>query len=133
MAKQQIYSIRPQVDKETTAFVSAEEAWFWFVQAQLAKESGARITMGKGNIPRPCEPIDILRILDRLYRTRRLLMDHIHVLKHYGLRQMRPDADRVKEMRASTLWDEAMLCLSLPLINKGIVSAPLSDFMEAAE
>lgn len=133
MAMNEIHPIEKQKAENTTPFDSVEEAWFWFVQAQLAKESGARITMGQSVTPRPCEPIDVLRVLDRLYRQRRLLMDHVHVLKHYGLRQMAPDPERVREMRANMLWKEAMLRMAPVLIRKGIVKEPFHAFMEAAE
>lgn len=133
MATKKIHSTGRQTEQNTTPFSSTEEAWFWFVQAQLAKESGARIKMGQSPMPRPCEPIDVLRVLDRLYRQRRLLIDHIHVLKHYGLRQMAPDPERIKEVRASVLWQEAMLRMAPVLIRKGIVKETFHRFMEAAE
>ena len=37
-------------------FPSAEEAWFWFIQAQEAKAAGARVRAGLGLTERPCEP-----------------------------------------------------------------------------
>ncbi len=121
-----------QTDKATTPFVSAEEAWFWFIQAQAARNDGARFSMGQSLVARPCEPLDILRVLDRLYRQRRLLMDHLLVLRHYGRRLMAPDNRRVKEMRAFTIWNEAMARLELALMNKGIVAGTFAS-MEAAE
>ena len=133
MANKKLYASRRQPDVETTPFLSVEEAWFWFVQAQLAKNDGARVTAGQALIGRPCEPIDIYRAVDRLYRQRRLLRDHLYVLKHYGCRQMRPDDTRVKEMRAARLWHEAMERLALPLERKGIVATPMMAYMEAAE
>ena len=48
-------------DDNTVPFVSTEEAWFWFVQAQEARSSGARIVAGRGTVPRPCEPLDMMR------------------------------------------------------------------------
>lgn len=105
----------------TTAFTSAEEAWFWFIDAQEARNSGARIMAGAGLYNRPCEPVDILKILDRLYRTRRLLRDHLLVLRHYGRRKMAPDARRAKEKRAATLWKEALSILEDSLVAKNIV------------
>lgn len=106
---------------ETTPFESAEEAWFWFVAAQAAKNDGARFVSGAGLCPRPCEPVDILKVLDRLYRQRRLLRDHLLVLRHYGRRHMAPDAARVKEIRAYYLWREALDRIEDILISKGIV------------
>lgn len=102
-------------------FESAEEAWFWFMTAQAAKNDGARITAGQGLVGRPCEPADILQALSRLYRQRRLQMDHIRVLKHYGERHMPPDPRRPRELRAFLIWSEALERLESALEAKGIV------------
>lgn len=108
----------------TVPFESAEEAWFWFIQAQQARNDGARFTAGLGLYPRPCEPADILKVLDRLHRNRRLLMEHLLVLRHYGRRKMPPDPQRPKEMRAHTIWKEALERLEPALESKGIVVKP---------
>lgn len=106
---------------ETIPFESAEEAWFWFIAAQEAKNAGARVVAGSGVFPRPCEPIDILKAVDQLHRKRRLLRDHILVLRHYGRRHMSPDPRRVKEARAHALWEEALERIEEVLISKKIV------------
>lgn len=105
----------------TTPFDSAEEAWFWFILAHEARQAGARIRAGAGLISRPCEPLDILRAADRLYRQRRLLRDHLLVLAHYGRRQMPPESNRPREIRDHGLWQEAFRILTPVLIAKGIV------------
>ncbi|MCB1650769.1 MAG: hypothetical protein KDI46_01820, partial [Alphaproteobacteria bacterium] len=102
-------------------FLSAEEAWFWFIAAQQARNDGARFVAGQGLCPRPCEPLDILKVLDRLYRQRRLLKDHLLVLRHYGRRHLAPDPRRIKEMRACTLWREALERIGAVLERKGII------------
>lgn len=107
---------------QATPFESAEEAWFWFIQAQQARNDGARFVSGLG-IARPCEPIDFLKIMDRLYRQRRLTMDHFKVLRHYGVRQLAPDRKRMKEMRAWHLWREALNRLTPILERKGIIES----------
>ena len=106
---------------ETMPFDDTEQAWFWFIQAQQARQDGARIRAGQGLFIRPCEPVDMLRILDRLYRQRRLLRDHLLVLAHYGRRMLAPDAARPQEARALLLWREAMDRLTPVLREKGIV------------
>ena len=106
---------------DSVPFVSTEEAWFWFVQAQEARSSGARIVAGRGTVPRPCEPLDMMREVDRLYRQRKLIRDHLHVLVHYGKRLMAPDPERRLEIRASSLWREALAFLDPVLREKGIV------------
>lgn len=102
-------------------FSTAEEVWFWFIIAQQARNDGARFTAGQSAKTRPCEPTDILKIVDRLYRNRRLVRDHLLVLRHYGRRQMPPDARRPKEYIASKLWKEAMERIEPVLIEKNII------------
>ena len=104
-----------------TPFTDAEEAWFWFIAAQEARDAGARIRAGSALLPRPCEPLDILKCVDRLYRNRVLGRDHLLVLRHYGRRRLRPDSFRAKEMRAHRLWMEAFDRLTPLLVKKGIV------------
>lgn len=125
---------KPQPVIEATPFNTTEEAWFWFIQAQAARSEGARFSAGLGTVTRPCEPMDILKVLDRLYRQRRVLMDHLLVLRHYGRRLMPPDPRRPKEMRAHSLWVEALERLHPLLERKGIVRNNVYPlFQEAAE
>ncbi len=121
MASKDKYTHTNQAENETVPFENVEEAWFWFIKAQEARNDGARFVAGQGLYPRPCEPIDILKALDRLYRNRRLLRDHLLVLRHYGRRQMPPDERRVKEARAYIIWTEALERLGPALERKGIV------------
>lgn len=123
MSPREPYTPKPVSGAETQAFESAEEAWFWFIQAQAARNDGARVSVGMGLVARPCEPIDILKVVDRLYRQRRLLMDHLLVLRHYGRRLMPPDARRVKEVKAHGLWIEALERITPILERKGIVQS----------
>jgi hypothetical protein len=67
-------------------FRSTEEAWFWSLRAQGAGGEGGGRAAGADEVPRPCEPIDLMRVVDRLYRQRRLARDHLLVLAHYGRR-----------------------------------------------
>lgn len=134
MASRQKYTHRTQEDVNLVPFADAEEAWFWFVTAQTAKNEGARYVSGQSVMPRPCEPNDILKVVDRLYRNRRLLRDHLLVLRHYGLRNMPPDWRRTKEQRAHHLWKQAMERIEPVLQSKGIVqNASPQPFWEAAE
>jgi len=112
---------RPASTAHALPFASAEEAWFWFVQAHEARHAGGRVLAGVGDVPRPCEPVDLLRTVDRLYRQRRLLRDHLCVLAHYGRRLAAPDPRRHQEARASSLWREAFDRLAPVLRGKGIV------------
>ena len=109
-------------NQQPIPFTTTEEAWLWFILAQEAKTDGARIVAGLSMSPRPCEPADILTCVERLYRNRRLTMDHLLVLRHYGKRQLPPDVARVKEARAHALWREALDRLEPVLVKKGIVA-----------
>lgn len=102
-------------------FESAEEAWFWFITAQQARNDGARFTAGGGLLQRPCEPVDILKVLDGLHRKRHLKRDHLLVLRHYGRRNMPPERRRQKEARAFYLWEEALERMTPVLERKGII------------
>jgi len=112
---------KPSFSTQGVPFNSAQEAWFWFIQAQQARNDGARFTTGLGT-PRPCEPIDFLKIMDDLYRKRRLTMDHFKVLRHYGIRGMPPELNRPKESRAWHLWREALSRMEPILERKGITA-----------
>lgn len=126
MSSKDRFTPKNQPDIKTTPFDNAEEAWLWFILAQEAKNEGARFTAGLSLMSRPCEPADILQCMERLYRNRRLVMDHLLVLRHYGKRQLPPDARRVKEARAYLLWHEALERLEPVLARKGIVRPKLS-------
>lgn len=123
-ARDKSYAPRPTPDVKVQPFESAEEAWFWFILANRARNEGARIVSGLGPEIRPCQPVDILRILDRLHRNRRLMLDHLLVLRHYGNRQIPPDPRRVREARACGLWREALQRIGEVLESKGIVVPP---------
>ena len=112
----------------TSPFDTVEDAWFWCVAGMTARSDGARITAGNADIPRPCEPIDILKVVDRLYRNRNITRDHIRVLKHYGVRTMAPDPRRPKEARSYTLWEEAMMRMETVLERKGIIYPSVDSF-----
>ena len=106
----------------TIPFTDAEEAWFWFIDASEARHQGARIVAGLATFPRPCEPVDIMKVVDRLYRQRRLLADHLRVLVHYGQRRQPPDHRRPAELKAVGLWQEALNIIEGILRLKGIVA-----------
>ncbi len=95
-------------------FESADAAIIWFARVQAGGELGA--------IPRACPPLAVLRSIDRLWRQRVLLRDHLLVLAHYGRRGAPPLAAVRREMRAALLWDEAMNALSPALRALGLVA-----------
>lgn len=110
-----------QPSGETVPFDDVAQAWFWFIQAQQARQEGARVRAGQGLVSRPCEPLDMMRVVDRLYRQRRLLRPHLLVLAHYGRRMLAPEPGRAREAADLALWREALDRLTPPLRAKGIV------------
>jgi hypothetical protein len=113
-------------------FSSAEEAWFWTMAALVARRDGARIVSGAGLVQRPCEPDDVVRSLDRLYRQRRIDLQHARILRIWGERQSAPDPRVPREGGDARLWREAMQRLAWPLRAKGIVAGPLPVPVEGA-
>jgi hypothetical protein len=102
-------------------FRSAEEAWFWTMAALVARREGARYAAHRGLYPRPCEPDDVVKCLDQLYRRRLVDLVHARILRIWGERGMAPDPARPSERCDWRLWREAMERLEWPLRVKGIV------------
>lgn len=113
-------------------FRSAEEAWFWTMLALIARRDGARIVAGAGTTQRPCEPDDVVKALDRLYRQRRIDLQHARIMRLWGERGFAPDARIPAERGDARLWREAMSRLEWPLRLKGIVAGE-AVALEAAE
>lgn len=107
---------------EGEPFADAAEAWFWCVAGETARLEGARPTAGCAETVRPCEPSDILRSVDRLYRARTLLPQHLKVLVHFGQRFAVPDGASRPQRRSARLWHEALSRLEPVLRSKGIVA-----------
>lgn len=106
-------------------FHSVEEAWFWTMAALTARRDGARIVSGAGLVTRNCEPDDVVKCLDRLYRHRRIDLQHARILRIWGERGTAPDPRQPREAGDWRLWHEAMVRLDWPLRVKGIVTGPL--------
>jgi hypothetical protein len=114
-------------------FISTDEAWFWTMAALVARRDGARFSAGKGLVPRPCEPDDVIRCLDRLYRQRRIEIAHARVMRIWGERGVAPDPHHLRERGDHRLWREAMSRLEWPLRVKGIVAGAPPIEPEGAE
>lgn len=102
-------------------FRSAEEAWLWTMAALIARREGARYTANKGRVSRPCDPDDVVKCLDGLYRQKRIDLVHARVLRIWGERQMPPSLTNASERHDHKLWSDAMNRLEWPLRVKGIV------------
>ena len=103
-------------------FRDAEEAWIWTMAALTARHDGARYTANKGKIGRPCDPDDVVKSLDALYRQRRIDLLHARVLRIWGERGSAPDPTHKMEIADWKLWKEALDRLEWPLRVKGIVA-----------
>jgi len=103
-------------------FRSAEEAWLWTMAALVARRDGARYTANQGKIGRPCDPDDVIKSLDGLYRQRRIELLHARILRIWGERGTAPDPTHAMERTDWKLWKEALDRLEWPLRVKGIVS-----------
>lgn len=103
-------------------FRTTEEAWFWTMAALVARRDGARIVANAGKVARPCEPDDVVKCLDGLYRRRRIDLTHARALRIWGERGTAPNPAFVGERSDWKLWREALDRLEWPLRVKGIVS-----------
>lgn len=118
---------------KTEPFASAEEAWIWTMSALVARREGARIAAGKGAVQRPCEPDDVIKCLDRLYRQRRIELAHARIMRIWGERGTAPSPNHLQERGDFRLWREAMNRLEWPLRVKGIVAGAPRAELEGAE
>jgi hypothetical protein len=114
-------------------FASAEEAWFWTMAALTARRDGARLSAARGDVVRPCEPDDVIKCLDRLYRHRRIELAHARIMRIWGERGTAPNPHFASERRDVALWREAMERLDFPLRAKGIVAGPPRGLEAMAE
>ena len=103
-------------------FRSAEEAWLWTMAALTARREGARYTANQGRTARPCEPDDVVKCLDALYRRRRIDLVHARILRIWGEPQAAPNPAYASERCDWRLWREALDRLEWPLRVKGIVA-----------
>ncbi len=106
---------------QTHPFGSAEDVWLWTMAALIARREGARYSANKGAVSRPCDPDDVVKCLDGLYRQRRIDLAHARILRIWGERQMAPSPAVVAEQNDRRLWIEALERLEWPLRVKGII------------
>ena len=101
---------------EARPFSSAHAAWFWAMADLKSRKDHSRNSAGI------CSPDDLVRILDVLYRQRRIDLTHARVLRIWGERGIAPDPKFTSERADFKLWKEAMDRLEWPLRVKGIVA-----------
>ena len=100
-------------------FRSAEQAWFWTMTALVARREGSRHDGPR--TARPCDPDDVVKCLDQLYRRRRIDLVHARILRIWGERGTAPNPAYPLERSDFKLWREALDRLEWPLRVKGIV------------
>jgi hypothetical protein len=110
----------PPESRPTVKFASADEAWLWTMGCLMARRDGARFAANIGLVSRPCEPDDVVRCLDALYRQRRIDLSHARILRVWGERQAVPNPAFASEKSDWRIWREAMARLEWPLRVKGI-------------
>ena len=115
------YTLSPSIIRPSVPFLSAEEAWFWCINAIRTTREGARVAANKSTLARPCDPRDIMAIAARLQREGRLKPAHLKIMRDFGHRQSPPDRRVHEEAPAALLWDAAMDQLTAPLSKKGII------------
>ena len=91
-------------------------------RGRQARRDGARYTANRGLVGRPCEPDDVVRCLDALYRRRRIDLVHARILRIWGERQVPPNPEYTTERCDYRLWREALERLEWPLRVKEIVA-----------
>jgi hypothetical protein len=101
-------------------FRSAEHAWFWTMGALAARREGSGHD-GPRTV-RPCDPDDVVKCLDQLYRRRRIDLVHARILRIWGERGTAPNPAYPLERSDWRLWREALDRLEWPLRVKGIVA-----------
>lgn len=94
-----------KVQEDCELFSSAEEAWVWTVNCIEARHSGEK---SPGTSRRPCQPDDIINIVNRLYRNGELSERNIRVLENKSM-------IGVSTSEFVTLFDEAMSVLDRAL------------------
>ena len=104
----------------TQPFPDAEQAWFWTVAALSARRDATG--RGERGTPRPCDPDDVIRALDRLYRQRRIDLLHARILRIWGERGIAPNPADPGQASDSRIWREAMERLDGKLRASGIVA-----------
>ena len=103
-------------------FHSAEEAWLWTAAALTARLDGARVAAGRGRVQRPCEPDDVVRVLDRLFASRKVTLAHARILSSWGRLQQAPDPHRLEQQADHRLWRDALALIEPSLRSRGVGS-----------
>ena len=96
--------------------------------ALAARREGARYTANQGRVSRPCEPDDVVKCLDALYRRRRIDLVHARILRIWGERQATPNPAYLGERCDWRLWREALDKSADDLSHGSLVYTFTTDF-----
>ncbi len=91
-----------------TPFRTGQEAWLWTMAILMARRDGAGQSWRPEGPPRPCDPEDVVRCLDTLYREGVLDLVHARILRIWGERQTAPRSDRLQQRGDWRLWNQAL-------------------------
>lgn len=105
----------------STPFRDAQEAWFWSLRCQKARDDGMKFVRDMGDVVRPCFPDDIFRVIKRLALIKSLSRAHVDVLWKYGNLERPPDPRCEEEAPEALLWDQALDRMTTILRTKEIV------------
>lgn len=97
-------------------FRDSEHLWFWFIASHEVRSDLHR---GNGTNPRPCELIDVERLVTQLYLTGRLTREQLDVMKKYGDLRRGPNQYVFAENKDAALWLSAMRILAIAARIKG--------------
>ena len=112
---------RAHADPAIQPFRSAEQAWLWTMAILLARRDGAGAAWRPEGPPRPCDPEDVIRCLDTLYRQRSIDLLHVRILRIWGERQRAPHAQRLLQQSDWRLWRQSLGQLEWSLRARGVV------------
>lgn len=124
------YSPRPTVAVWGTPFESAEEAWLWAARAARHAADGGQTTANQATHQRPCEPRDMIALVCRLRRERRLTGPQLGALCRFGALDRPPDPRDPEESAEARDWDTGLDRLVKPLTEKGILRPPAPRYGE---
>lgn len=110
---------RPSCDP--LPFRSAEEAWLWTMSILVARRDGVDVAWRPDGPARPCDPDDVVRCLDRLYRDTSISLLHARILRLWGERQVAPRSDRPAQRADWRLWHQALGRMEWVLRASGVV------------
>jgi len=119
--KRKIRAPRMAPVRRTAPFRSAEEAWFWYIRCQKARNDGARMEADMARDARPCDPDDMYRAVKQLADSRTIHARHVRTLIEFGRGERPPDPRCREEEHPYRLWVEALDRLTTVLKKKDII------------